>query len=161
MISAIQFTGYRTIKVGRSDPLSVKWKAVDKTWTDAKQTDASELNSHYNHIIKYKSDTDDHWQSPQETLDLGSGDCEDFAILKYAAVDLDAQVVIGEIKSIRGNRPHAWCGVFVDGEWLVMDNLFDQLILPSEYINWTPIATMWENKLFRYGREFTMNEMSS
>ena len=36
-----------------------------------------------NSIIGYKSDDIDIWQTPDETLELGVGDCEDFAILKY------------------------------------------------------------------------------
>ena len=33
------------------------------------------------HHVDYEWDVVDHWQSPKETLDNGTGDCEDFAIL--------------------------------------------------------------------------------
>lgn len=55
-----------------------------------------------NRRIKYVTDTErwnraDKWQRPQETLDLGTGDCEDYAILK-AHMLVNAGVPVGIIK---------------------------------------------------------------
>ena len=42
------------------------------------------LNEDINHNIAYQADSprSDYWQTPEETLRRGKGDCEDFAILK-------------------------------------------------------------------------------
>lgn len=51
----------------------------------AKQTDTAylqEVNSTVNKLLTYKVDPTDHWQTPQETLALKTGDCEDYALLK-------------------------------------------------------------------------------
>ena len=43
-----------------------------------------DINISCNQDIQYRTDFDkDYWQSPSETLRLGTGDCEDIAILKF------------------------------------------------------------------------------
>lgn len=44
--------------------------------------DMNEIHTWINTHIQYKSDTFDYWQSPAETLQLRTGDCEDFALLE-------------------------------------------------------------------------------
>lgn len=44
------------------------------------------VNREVNLRIKYKRDEVDTWSSPLETLAAGTGDCEDYAILKYAVL---------------------------------------------------------------------------
>lgn len=46
------------------------------------------INQFYNRQVQYREDIDnwgvvDHWTSPLELLQRGSGDCEDYAIAKY------------------------------------------------------------------------------
>jgi predicted transglutaminase-like cysteine proteinase len=68
----------------------------------------------------------DHWSAPFETLGSMAGDCEDFAILKYAAL-LIAGLPKDSVKIIvwRNRLPaedHAVAAVWVDREWLILDN---------------------------------------
>ena len=68
----------------------------------------------------------DHWSAPLETLASGQGDCEDYAILKYAilrstgyaAEDLRMLIVRGA----SAPEDHAVLTVRVEGRWLVLDN---------------------------------------
>jgi predicted transglutaminase-like cysteine proteinase len=68
----------------------------------------------------------DHWSGPFETLLSNRGDCEDFAILKYAALleagipKRDVKIVI--LKYFFPNEDHAAVAARVDGQWLMLDN---------------------------------------
>jgi len=68
----------------------------------------------------------DHWSAPLETLASGQGDCEDYAILKYAilrsigyaAEDLRMLIVRGA----SAPEAHAVLSVRFEGRWLILDN---------------------------------------
>jgi len=68
----------------------------------------------------------DHWSDPFETLLSNRGDCEDYAILKYAALleagipRDDVKIVI--LKNLFPNEHHAAVATRVDGQWLILDN---------------------------------------
>jgi predicted transglutaminase-like cysteine proteinase len=68
----------------------------------------------------------DHWSDPFETLLSNRGDCEDYAILKYAALleagipKDDVKIVI--LKNFFPNEDHAAVATHVDGQWLILDN---------------------------------------
>jgi predicted transglutaminase-like cysteine proteinase len=68
----------------------------------------------------------DHWSDPFETLKSNRGDCEDYAILKYAALleagipKDDVKIVI--LKNFFPNEDHAAVATRVDGQWLILDN---------------------------------------
>jgi predicted transglutaminase-like cysteine proteinase len=68
----------------------------------------------------------DHWSDPFETLQSNSGDCEDYAILKYAALleagipRDDVKIVI--LKNLFPNENHAAVATRVDDQWLILDN---------------------------------------
>jgi predicted transglutaminase-like cysteine proteinase len=68
----------------------------------------------------------DHWSDPFEPLLSNRGDCEDYAILKYAALleagipKDDVKIVI--LKNFFPNEDHAAVATRVDGQWLILDN---------------------------------------
>ena len=67
----------------------------------------------------------DHWSDPFETLLSNRGDCEDYAILKYAALleagipKDDVKIII--LKNLFPNETHAAVATRVDGQWLILD----------------------------------------
>ncbi len=69
---------------------------------------------------------EDHWSSPFETLRTRRGDCEDYAIVKYAALleaglsNEDVKIVI--VRDLSSNADHAVAAARVTGEWLILDN---------------------------------------
>jgi predicted transglutaminase-like cysteine proteinase len=68
----------------------------------------------------------DHWSDPFETLLSDRGDCEDYAIVKYAAL-LDAGLPKDDLKIVIWkkyfpNEDHAAVAARVDGQWLILDN---------------------------------------
>lgn len=91
----------------------------------------AEVNRSVNQAIRYTSDlaqygTPDLWSTPLVTLGSGRGDCEDYAILKYALLR-DAGTAPADMKIVllRDNlrrEDHAVLAVRSDGEWMVLDN---------------------------------------
>jgi predicted transglutaminase-like cysteine proteinase len=68
----------------------------------------------------------DDWSSPLQTLAAGKGDCKQYAVLKYAALQAagfaadDLRIVIVERRA--GLAVHAMVAVHNDGRWLILDN---------------------------------------
>lgn len=90
-----------------------------------------EINRAINLSIRPVSDlsqygVDDYWASPLATLSSGGGDCEDYAIAKYVALQEagvmpdDLRLVI--VRDLRRQATHAVVAVHRDGEWLLLDN---------------------------------------
>ncbi|MDI1347570.1 MAG: transglutaminase-like cysteine peptidase [Pseudolabrys sp.] len=72
------------------------------------------------------------WSSPLQTLAVGSGDCKQYAVLKYAALQ-DAGIAADDLRLVivRIKRPqnpgvkptgHALVAVRNDADWIVLDN---------------------------------------
>ncbi len=86
------------------------------------------------------------WQSPARTWNIRTGDCKDYATLKYAVLraagvpEEDLAVVSGDLNvGLMNTSPqHAFTLVRLDGSWLVMDSKFDRMILPKDYLNFAP-----------------------
>jgi predicted transglutaminase-like cysteine proteinase len=84
----------------------------------------------------------DHWSAPFETIRSGRGDCEDYAIVKYAVLleagipSDDMKIVI--VKNAFPNEDHAVLAVRVDGEWLILDNRTLTLVRDMDLIRAVP-----------------------
>jgi predicted transglutaminase-like cysteine proteinase len=67
----------------------------------------------------------DVWSSPLVTFNTGAGDCEDYAIAKYVALQMagipaeDLRIVV--VLDFNGDG-HAVASVRLDGHWLILDN---------------------------------------
>jgi predicted transglutaminase-like cysteine proteinase len=173
-IDGLIFAGYRSFDAGPDDPFRIKWNAVRPSLELPAGAEIPALtmvaigafNTDINQRIVYTPEPDrgDAWQTPAQTLAISHGDCEDYAILKYATLlraGLSAaslRIVIGEIISIAGNQPHAWCAAYLDGTWRTLDNKFDRIIDVADYVNWLPLAAMHDASVVRFGREFTIND---
>jgi predicted transglutaminase-like cysteine proteinase len=78
----------------------------------------------------------DHWSSPLETLSTGRGDCEDYAIVKYAALlhagfsQHDVKLII--LQNLSRNENHAVLALRINGEWIVLDNRWLALVRDVE-----------------------------
>ncbi|OGS19832.1 MAG: hypothetical protein A3J83_08140 [Elusimicrobia bacterium RIFOXYA2_FULL_40_6] len=75
----------------------------------------------------YKAEKGDNWQVFQETLDKKTGDCEDYAIGFYdlsSAKNLNARVVIGEVKIKDKWRSHAFNLLYINNKIYLVDCVF-------------------------------------
>lgn len=150
-----------------------KWKTLHGFLT-VPQTFAGPLSLHHDDVqrwnrdtnmsIAYTKDVDDVWQAPGVTIRDRRGDCEDYAILKYAALMSRAgltedylRLVIGRIAAMPNAIGHAWCAAYLDDAWWVLDNKFHQLIHPDEYINWWPAVALWSDQVTFYSHIVVLN----
>lgn len=84
----------------------------------------------------------DHWSDPFETLQTSSGDCEDYALVKYAALlaagfSRDA-VKIVLLRNRWPSEEHAVVAVWVDQQWLILDNRTLALVRDTDVVRAIP-----------------------
>lgn len=89
------------------------------------------INRAINLKIKPMSDfalygAEDVWSAPLDTFAKGAGDCEDYAIAKFVALQ-EAGVSADDLRIVvlRNNFPqedHAVLAARLDGHWLILDN---------------------------------------
>ena len=88
----------------------------------------------------------DYWASPLQTLGSGTGDCEDYAIVKYVAlraagIDADnLRLVI--VQDERRRTQHAVVAVRYEQQWLVLDNLTMAIINAEDARSYRPLFTL-------------------
>jgi predicted transglutaminase-like cysteine proteinase len=109
------------------------------------------LNRAVNASVKPASDwvqygDADYWASPLQTLGSGTGDCEDYAIVKYVAlravgVDPDnLRLVI--VQDDKRQMQHAVLAVRYEQQWLILDNLTMAIITPEDARNYHALFTL-------------------
>jgi len=118
------------------EPLHVKFNSMMSA-PDTVNAPLAAVNNFFNNSISYDDEKDqNHWQSPQETMERKAGDCEDYAIAKYWALremGVPAENLrFGHVDSTRMSRPHmvlmfSSSGRFEDS--LVLDNV-EREIMP-------------------------------
>jgi predicted transglutaminase-like cysteine proteinase len=112
------------------------------------RTRVETINRQINQAIRYVSDFEQHgvadlWSSPLETLAAGTGDCEDYAIAKFAVLldvgipEKDLRVLLVRDMAVR--QDHAVLAVRVDGRWLVLDNRRSGLSETNDLPNFMPL----------------------
>lgn len=109
------------------------------------------INREVNRAVRYISDSVHHgvadrWSSPLATLDAGLGDCEDYAILKYALLreagmpEADLKLLL--VKDHAARQDHAVLAVRLEGRWLVLDNRWDGLVESRELRRFMPLFAL-------------------
>jgi predicted transglutaminase-like cysteine proteinase len=106
------------------------------------------VNRNVNQAIRYVSDFQQHgladvWSSAFETLGSGMGDCEDYAIAKFAALQAsgisDGDIKMLLVRDLAVREDHAVLAVRVDGRWLVLDNRYSRLSEARDLPNFMPL----------------------
>jgi predicted transglutaminase-like cysteine proteinase len=106
------------------------------------------VNRAVNQAVRYVSDYEQHgvadlWSSPLETLASGAGDCEDYAIAKFAVLlaagipEKDIKLLL--VRDLAVRQDHAVLTVRVDGRWLVLDNRRMALIETGDLPEFMPL----------------------
>ena len=95
----------------------------------------------------------DYWATPLEFMQH-SGDCEDYAILKYTSLrelgvpaeDLRITVVQDTVRNIA----HAVLAVRVEGEMMILDSLFTAVLEEDKLLQYKPYYAVNENTRWTY-----------
>lgn len=109
------------------------------------------VNELVNRLLTYREDstlykTGEYWASPAETLTHRAGDCEDFAILKYALLrdlgisDDDMRIVVLRDAALR--QFHAVLTVRHKGQWLILDNRFSRVRFERDLPHYKPLYSV-------------------
>jgi predicted transglutaminase-like cysteine proteinase len=112
------------------------------------------VNRAINGAIRYTTDFAQHgvadrWTAPIATLAAGRGDCEDYAIAKYAILlaagvpSNDLRLLLVHDRAVR--QDHAVLAVRDDDRWLVLDNRHLVLGEADTLWNFTPLFALDHN----------------
>ncbi|CDZ48044.1 transglutaminase-like cysteine peptidase [Neorhizobium galegae] len=118
------------------------------------------VNAAVNQSIRYRTDQDaykvtDRWSTPRETLSQQQGDCEDFAILKMAALRAEGidpdQMSIVVLFDQKRHFYHAVLSVEAGGKFLILDNMHNQVLLDTQLPDYMPLYSIKGGKGFLHG----------
>jgi predicted transglutaminase-like cysteine proteinase len=89
---------------------------------------------------------DDRWSPPLETFATGKGDCEDYAIAKYAAL-IETGIAAADVKlmivrNTAASEDHAVTAVRLDGVWIILDNRWLRLVEDTAMVQAVPLFAL-------------------
>ncbi len=128
------------------------------------------VNSFFNQRLHFDDDTriwgeQDYWATPTETLQRGSGDCEDFVIAKYFTLlrlnispdKLRLIYVRAHIGGIQSgySQAHMVLGYYADGtdEPMILDNLIGEIRPASRRPDLSPVFSFNSKGLWTRGQK--------
>jgi len=86
----------------------------------------------------------DHWASPSEFM-TSSGDCEDYVIAKYFALDLlgfdTARLRLVAVSDRRRGGQHAVLAAYTGGDILILDNVTDRILSHRALPHYVPLRS--------------------
>ena len=109
------------------------------------------INRAVNRAIHYVSDWQQHgvpdlWSAPLATFRSGQGDCEDYAIAKYVALQLsgvdvsDLRLLLVRDRAVA--QDHAVLGVRDQGRWLILDNRRADILEINDVAQFQPLFAL-------------------
>jgi len=133
---------------------------VDSARTLEGRARLGEINRAINLKIKPMSDlalygADDVWSPPLVTLAMGAGDCEDYAIAKFVALEEagvstdDLRIVV--LRDDMRKEDHAVVAARLDGSWLLLDNRHMLMVEDQKIRDYHPEFVIDHDGLKRYG----------
>lgn len=144
--------------------------AFTKTSQGSIRDKMNAVNTTINHTIRYRRDIDtykvaDYWATPAETLARQQGDCEDFAILKMAAlhaegIDLKDMAVVVLFDQKR-HFYHAILSVSVNGNRFILDNMRDEVLPDTRLPDYMPLYSIAGGKGYIHGSRVGGSQMAS
>ena len=114
-----------------------------------------ETNRAINLSIRATDDgAEDIWSSPLATFQSGTGDCEDYAIAKLAALRLagvaqeDLRIVV--VRDTRSGEGHAVAAARLEGHWLMLDNRRMAMVEDEAARTYQPLFVLYRSAVLKY-----------
>ncbi|MEX0590463.1 MAG: transglutaminase-like cysteine peptidase, partial [Xanthobacteraceae bacterium] len=118
-----------------------------------------------NGALRYVSDAEQHgisdrWQAPLQALAAGRGDCEEYAIAKYAALreagvpEADLRLVLVRDTAIRID--HAVLAARFAGRWVVLDNRRGAVAETEDLRHYQPLYALAEDGVKLFAAPYAM-----
>lgn len=134
--------------------------AIEKYSGQSKFQAINQVNRLVNNALIYQMEgitrpEIDHWQSFSETIGSGSGDCEDFALVKRAILVRmgysEESMFVSVVKDRDRGLYHAVLVVKSDSEYFILDNLADTVLEDKFYTNYMPIYSLTSSQTWIHG----------
>lgn len=143
-------------QAGAARPASVSWGG--RVAAGAGHDPAAllaEVNRRVNASIHFADDRSDAWSSAADTLRRGRGDCEDYALAKLqilTALGFDAnRLFLVVVRDLTRRADHAVLVAELDGRFLVLDNMTDQLLDSNAVQDYRPIISYSGSRRWIHG----------
>jgi predicted transglutaminase-like cysteine proteinase len=124
---------------------------IEETRNLSTRAKIDRINRAVNSAVRYTSDLAQHgvpdlWTAPLATLSAAQGDCEDYAIAKYAVLR-DAGISTDDLRLVLvtdrvAREHHAVVGVRHQGRWLMLDNRHDLLMEQKDVWHFAPLFAL-------------------
>lgn len=129
------------------------------------------VNRAVNRLLRYQEDSVnygqlDYWATPEEIIAQGRGDCEDYAIVKLAALKAAGVPMAGMsvvvLKDVRRNAHHAVLAVRTRGAFAILDNLNDEVKPDGAIHGYSPLYSLAADGMWIHGyRQSAADKTSS
>jgi predicted transglutaminase-like cysteine proteinase len=145
-------------------------KAIENARELAFRQKISGINRTVNRIVRYVPDAEnygakDYWATPDEILARGKGDCEDYAILKMAALKaagLPSEAMsIVVLRDVRRNLYHAVLAITTSQGHFILDNLSDEVKLDRALPSYQPLFSVSADRSWIHGIKTTDDKVAS
>lgn len=120
----------------------------------------NDINATVNGSIRYSRDADtykmtDSWAKPSETLKRQTGDCEDFAILKMAAlhaggVSLEDMAIV-VLYDQKRRFYHAILSVSAGDRYYILDNMQNAVVTDDQLTDYLPLYSILNGRGYFHG----------
>jgi predicted transglutaminase-like cysteine proteinase len=143
---------------------------VDVARTREGRARFGEINRAINLAIKATSDTAqygqlDVWSPPLDTFASRAGDCEDYAIAKFAALRMAGispeDLRIAVLRDVLHGEDHAVVMARLDGHWLTLDNRRMAMIEDIDVRNHRPLFVIDDTGVMRYEEPASAQAMAA
>lgn len=138
------------------------WRALVQGLQNQDQTTQLNMVNAFFNRWQYRSDADtyavsEYWASPLEFM-ANSGDCEDYAIAKYATLKFlgftDNQMrIVALIDNNRGGIGHSVLSVATENGKVILDNLSNYAYMDGQQTGYAPRFAVNQTGIYTYAQQ--------